>query len=149
RRRHTRFSRDWSSDVCSSDLNQPIPDVIEAMVMRLLAKDPDKRQQTATDVRLALKSANLLPLDLPSSVLPVVSMAAAPLDEPTVDGPAIEDAIAEARSGEADVVRETEQEDDATKKRRSLLSLPRITPLRRGEEKRPASWLAVNGIWAV
>src|SRR5690606_11164233 len=23
RRRHTRFSRDWSSDVCSSDLNQP------------------------------------------------------------------------------------------------------------------------------
>src|SRR5690606_9568014 len=26
RRRHTRFSRDWSSDVCSSDLN---PDVVE------------------------------------------------------------------------------------------------------------------------
>src|SRR5690606_41051106 len=25
RRRHTRFSRDWSSDVCSSDLNPPIP----------------------------------------------------------------------------------------------------------------------------
>src|SRR5690606_39614587 len=23
RRRHTRFSRDWSSDVCSSDLNDP------------------------------------------------------------------------------------------------------------------------------
>src|SRR5690606_41071927 len=23
RRRHTRFSRDWSSDVCSSDLRQP------------------------------------------------------------------------------------------------------------------------------
>src|SRR5690606_41013105 len=23
RRRHTRFSRDWSSDVCSSDLNHP------------------------------------------------------------------------------------------------------------------------------
>src|SRR5690606_40116635 len=23
RRRHTRFSRDWSSDVCSSDLNRP------------------------------------------------------------------------------------------------------------------------------
>src|SRR5690606_40499920 len=23
RRRHTRFSRDWSSDVCSSDLNAP------------------------------------------------------------------------------------------------------------------------------
>src|SRR5690606_41781918 len=25
RRRHTRFSRDWSSDVCSSDLNTPTP----------------------------------------------------------------------------------------------------------------------------
>src|SRR5690606_39354390 len=24
RRRHTRFSRDWSSDVCSSDLLQPL-----------------------------------------------------------------------------------------------------------------------------
>src|SRR5690606_40165625 len=24
RRRHTRFSRDWSSDVCSSDLSEPI-----------------------------------------------------------------------------------------------------------------------------
>src|SRR5690606_39334200 len=26
RRRHTIFSRDWSSDVCSSDLNKPTPD---------------------------------------------------------------------------------------------------------------------------
>src|SRR5690606_40826269 len=25
RRRHTRFSRDWSSDVCSSDLHHPKP----------------------------------------------------------------------------------------------------------------------------
>src|SRR5690606_41164425 len=25
RRRHTRFSRDWSSDVCSSDLVWPVP----------------------------------------------------------------------------------------------------------------------------
>src|SRR5690606_40033236 len=25
RRRHTRFSRDWSSDVCSSDLHKPSP----------------------------------------------------------------------------------------------------------------------------
>src|SRR5690606_41182907 len=28
RRRHTRFSRDWSSDVCSSDLDRPGPDAI-------------------------------------------------------------------------------------------------------------------------
>src|SRR5690606_39930540 len=26
RRRHTRFSRDWSSDVCSSDLNSTVSD---------------------------------------------------------------------------------------------------------------------------
>src|SRR5690606_40024005 len=29
RRRHTRFSRDWSSDVCSSDLTNPRGDFIE------------------------------------------------------------------------------------------------------------------------
>src|SRR5690606_40701515 len=28
RRRHTRFSRDWSSDVCSSDLNLPEPFIV-------------------------------------------------------------------------------------------------------------------------
>src|SRR5690606_40761438 len=28
RRRHTRFSRDWSSDVCSSDLFEPAFDVV-------------------------------------------------------------------------------------------------------------------------
>src|SRR5690606_40344605 len=33
RRRHTRFSRDWSSDVCSSDLifDEPLADVSQAM----------------------------------------------------------------------------------------------------------------------
>src|SRR5690606_39279771 len=29
RRRHTRFSRDWSSDVCSSDLRTPGPESYE------------------------------------------------------------------------------------------------------------------------
>src|SRR5690606_40221438 len=32
RRRHTRFSRDWSSDVCSSDLTKPF-----ALAIRLFA----------------------------------------------------------------------------------------------------------------
>src|SRR5690606_40848459 len=27
-RRHTRFSRDWSSDVCSSDLNRELDDLL-------------------------------------------------------------------------------------------------------------------------
>src|SRR6266511_4440217 len=30
RRRHTRFSRDWSSDVCSSDLDDVMEAVVEA-----------------------------------------------------------------------------------------------------------------------
>src|SRR5690606_40524419 len=30
RRRHTRFSRDWSSDVCSSDLVLPNTDILES-----------------------------------------------------------------------------------------------------------------------
>src|SRR5690606_39323581 len=34
RRRHTRFSRDWSSDVCSSDL--PVPDKVADIELRLL-----------------------------------------------------------------------------------------------------------------
>src|SRR2546429_3416345 len=34
RRRHTRCSRDWSSDVCSSDLLEPTPVVTERGTMR-------------------------------------------------------------------------------------------------------------------
>src|SRR5690606_39597070 len=41
RRRHTRFSRDWSSDVCSSDLLSG-PPTIEA-VQRLLASSDGVR----------------------------------------------------------------------------------------------------------
>src|SRR3712207_8688246 len=37
RRRHTRYWRDWSSDVCSSDL-------------KLLAKDPGDRYASAADL---------------------------------------------------------------------------------------------------
>src|SRR5690606_17127370 len=33
RRRHTRFSRDWSSDVCSSDLNWSLSDIPEEGVL--------------------------------------------------------------------------------------------------------------------
>src|SRR5690606_27311680 len=39
RRRHTRFSRDWSSDVCSSDLGSvtSMPGYLEAYALRLAA----------------------------------------------------------------------------------------------------------------
>src|SRR5690606_39881638 len=32
RRRHTRFSRDWSSDVCSSDLHSEFVNLVERML---------------------------------------------------------------------------------------------------------------------
>src|SRR5207302_3553801 len=47
RRRHTRFSRDWSSDVCSSDLAQ-LSETRAALESRLAAA-----QQSAGDVRQA------------------------------------------------------------------------------------------------
>src|SRR5690606_39968811 len=42
RRRHTRFSRDWSSDVCSSDL---INDQIDSLELRLQRREETMRAQ--------------------------------------------------------------------------------------------------------
>src|SRR5690606_40951078 len=36
RRRHTRFSRDWSSDVCSSDLELPVHGHHHTITLRVL-----------------------------------------------------------------------------------------------------------------
>src|SRR5206468_11506614 len=49
RRRHTRSDRDWSSDVCSSDLE------LQRIVRRCLAKDPDERYQSIKEVAIELK----------------------------------------------------------------------------------------------
>src|SRR5690606_723914 len=38
RSRHTRFSRDWSSDVCSSDLHRPLDEAWEAAARTLAAE---------------------------------------------------------------------------------------------------------------
>src|SRR5690606_39694945 len=46
RRRHTRFSRDWSSDVCSSDL---IPPAVVVMIT-LQPGESLKRHKTPVDV---------------------------------------------------------------------------------------------------
>src|SRR5207302_6783508 len=54
RRRHTRFSRDWSSDVCSSDLGG---------LMAYAADFSDLFRRTATFVDKILKGAK--PADLP------------------------------------------------------------------------------------
>src|SRR5437870_8724834 len=40
RRRHTRWPRDWSSDVCSSDLEEPGD--FAAQLLILESEDPDK-----------------------------------------------------------------------------------------------------------
>src|SRR5690606_6932558 len=37
RRRHTRFSRDWSSDVCSSDLSSRMPELAGAVAAQYAA----------------------------------------------------------------------------------------------------------------
>src|SRR5690606_40375310 len=51
RRRHTRFSRDWSSDVCSSDLGPAAALVEEGRVALLRGRFPRARTlfQEATD----------------------------------------------------------------------------------------------------
>src|SRR5690606_39752380 len=43
RRRHTRFSRDWSSDVCSSDLFAPRLDIVhlEAVALQVAERHAD------------------------------------------------------------------------------------------------------------
>src|SRR5207302_4059447 len=46
RRRHTRFSRDWSSDVCSSDLN---PRTYPAIASRLYHNNRDGTFQDVTE----------------------------------------------------------------------------------------------------
>src|SRR6266511_4449118 len=48
RRRHTRFSRDWSSDVCSSDLPYLLRGLVSCGVCRLACTGVTR---TATDTR--------------------------------------------------------------------------------------------------
>src|SRR5690606_40052599 len=46
RRRHTRFSRDWSSDVCSSDLIQrDLPSLNEPVIDQANILSPAEKQQ--------------------------------------------------------------------------------------------------------
>src|SRR3712207_9372174 len=42
RRRHTRYWRDWSSDVCSSDLRHPMR-ALDARAMELASQDDELR----------------------------------------------------------------------------------------------------------
>src|SRR5690606_9122693 len=53
RRRHTRFSRDWSSDVCSSDLGAARPSVLRHADLEL---DSARREVRRAGVLLSLTS---------------------------------------------------------------------------------------------
>src|SRR5690606_40366234 len=54
RRRHARFSRDWSSDVCSSDLSSVLFVVIARAMDRIFLLHADHEQNASTStVRLA------------------------------------------------------------------------------------------------
>src|SRR5215217_9130986 len=58
RRRHTRYWRDWSSDVCSSDLEQPAvrlvtPGAGHAAIAAELAETPGLRSDDVPDVEIA------------------------------------------------------------------------------------------------
>src|SRR5690606_40176513 len=55
RRRHTRFSRDWSSDVCSSDLPTPVA------LTRLRAPGSVMGPSSADAVKAVIAASALLP----------------------------------------------------------------------------------------
>src|SRR5690606_40554805 len=60
RRRHTRFSRDWSSDVCSSDLGKVIAvsDGVRADILQRFAVDTS---QVVTIYNPVLDESQLIP----------------------------------------------------------------------------------------
>src|SRR5690606_41144538 len=75
RRRHTRFSRDWSSDVCSSDLPH-VSGVNNHMGSKATA-DP----RVVSDVLRAVKEAGLFFLDSRTTADSVVAQVARELGE--------------------------------------------------------------------
>src|SRR5690606_40623856 len=58
RRRHTRFSRDWSSDVCSSDLRAPDTVVVGASEIESEDRSPVSLRST---VELLTAAHSMLP----------------------------------------------------------------------------------------
>src|SRR5690606_39730469 len=54
RRRHTRFSRDWSSDVCSSDLSEPGFDETGQFFVLGAQPGPGNPADSAKDVTLGV-----------------------------------------------------------------------------------------------
>src|SRR5439155_11242796 len=65
RRRHTRWPRDWSSDVCSSDLMamcfNPLKDIVQASLSRYLYRQPYDYQRTVREA--SRRISTILELD--------------------------------------------------------------------------------------
>src|SRR5690606_39483627 len=75
RRRHTRFSRDWSSDVCSSDLAKPVMEGkgclfkkfagIDVFDIELAETDPEKLVEIIAALEPTLGGINLEDIKAP------------------------------------------------------------------------------------
>src|SRR5690606_40726646 len=62
-RRHTRFSRDWSSDVCSSDLNETAysnPDLDKLIDQALTIGDDKKRSEVMKDIEQIIQDSGII-----------------------------------------------------------------------------------------
>src|SRR6266700_6930948 len=75
RRRHTRFSRDWSSDVCSSDLRtaaQFMAQLIENLLMLAQLTQSELRRERVDLTRLAHASVARLKGNQPERQIEIV-----------------------------------------------------------------------------
>src|SRR5258707_15152031 len=59
RRRHTRYWRDWSSDVCSSDLREFIHPEDRAKVDAAFVASLDKRSPSAVEYRIVMPNGRV------------------------------------------------------------------------------------------
>src|SRR5206468_7154936 len=75
RRRHTRSDRDWSSDVCSSDLPEPVTKIVAVSATRRTDAGRERVALNTAYVR-ALARAGLVPLIVPPILDPDAACAA-------------------------------------------------------------------------
>src|SRR5690606_39543818 len=66
RRRHTRFSRDWSSDVCSSDLGLIVSERLSAELSPVLGRARQAHQEGRDLGGLLSERPELADVDIPS-----------------------------------------------------------------------------------
>src|SRR5690606_41029010 len=72
RRRHTRFSRDWSSDVCSSDLRLMIENDAACVVLIPKGFEKDVLTKQYPEITTIVNTSNVLTANYASGALQVV-----------------------------------------------------------------------------